>query len=198
MRQKRFISSVVAAFALLSSVPDSARAQLPGNYTFDWVGNCQDCAVAAGSELFEVRARLQVQNYTLGSALSNSNLVRFDYFGSNLVVPYAWIPGVDDGSEFGGFSSIVGSINTATGFYAVLLRKRIADGEDFSMNWRQFNTATSGSFNVGTHRILSEDFGTGTWNPVTTTVPEPESWAMLLFGLAALGVAKRQRKKVVR
>jgi PEP-CTERM motif len=196
MRQKRFIR-VVAAFALLSSVPAAAHAQLPGLYTFDWVGNCEDCAMAAGRELFEVRARLQVQNYILGSALSNSHLVRFDYFGSNLVAPYAWIPDVDDGSEFGGFSSIEGSINTATGFYAVRLRKRIADG-DVTTNWRQFNTASDGSFNVRIHFLIDEDFGTGTWNAATTTVPEPESWAMMLFGLAALGVAKRQRKKVVR
>jgi PEP-CTERM motif len=195
--RKTIISGAVAAYALLFSIPALAAlvpAPGPGNYTFEWVGNCQDCAEANNTPTFEVRARLELKNYTLGTLFSTSNLARFDYFGSNLVAPYSVIPGVDDGSEFGGGPEAYGAIDSAAGHYEIFVRKWIRPLNTFA--YRTFATDTAGGFEVSFWiEPIPEDYGTGTWSPAVSAVPEAESWAIVLMGLGALGVAMRQRKK---
>jgi hypothetical protein len=145
-----------------------ASASIPLN-VFDYTGTCTDCTFSNGQlELFAP--------YTLGTAITSSNFVGFEYT-SNLIS--FSINQNDPGfSVSGSLPSLLPGAATVT----------IED------NLWEFSTSSTGSWFVAN---LSEpdDFGpANSWSAATSSAPEPGTIAMLGLGLAAVGIRVRYRR----
>jgi len=77
---------------------------------------------------------------------------------------------------------------------------RVNSGDPFSTWSLQFTAATSGSVTYSLGTTSSDDFGPILDNVVvqrfgTTTVPEPSTWALMAFGMGAMGLVARRRTR---
>ena len=57
--------------------------------TFSLIGNCEDCAAAAGTASHEVEISLTLRNYEIGNRIKRRNFHSFSYSGSNLVEDFS-------------------------------------------------------------------------------------------------------------
>lgn len=155
-------------------------ALVMGDYTFNFSGNCVDCAEAAETDFYPVTATLMVQNYELGTPFELDNFVQFDYGGSNLVGPFSVTT-----------SSIVdtfyGAIGAAPGSYEVYLHHS---------GYAYFQTGTDGTWDLGDDFVSSLDQGNiGVWSLTQPGgVPEPTTWMTMILGFGLIGGAMRSRK----
>lgn len=157
--------------ALLASAGNSAYAAstLPASdYTFNWSGDCWDCAGTA-------TATLKLSNYVLGSQITAANFVSFTYGGTNLFSAYS----------FNQINSITGSISDTAGSYFVNL-----SGSTPSPAY--FRTDVAGFWSTGV--TPAADFGNGGVWTLSAAVPEADSWALLILGFGGVGAAMRRRK----
>jgi hypothetical protein len=180
----RFMKIVKLASALIAGVMLScvsaagAEAQsAPGDYTFTFTGQCTDCT-GYGT------ATLNVQDYVLGTQLTDANLVEFDY-SSNLVT-LSIDPSVDPSPLLQ--DKLSGSISSNQGSYNINVEQDLG-----SIPFRQFTSSTDGSWSVRAPAPL--DVGTdGVWTAVSSA-PEPSTWLLMLGGIGGIGLMLRQAKR---
>ena len=87
---KFLVPGLAASLIGLLSLPAQAIVVAPPPLsTLFFSGNCEDCAAALQRPNFAVTARLVLQNYFQGSAITLANFVSFSYDGSNLLQPYS-------------------------------------------------------------------------------------------------------------
>lgn len=199
-----FSSLTVGLIALASGHAQATIAVVQTTQTFNFSGNCVDCALAANaansnasSANYAVSATLLLQNYSMGSAINLGNIVSFSYGGSNLFGSFTW--------HAGELSSLPGDIS---GFFSgdinaldnqVNLKTSSAVGTDVY----SFFQSSGNAFALGTTTPAlpgaNKDFGTGTWSTTAAVVTDPnqipEPGSLLLVGgaLAALGLARRRK-----
>lgn len=199
---KLLVRALAASLMGLFSVQALAITVAPPPLsTFDFSGNCEDCAIAAERPSYAVTARLVLQNYFQGDTISAANFVSFDYGGSNLLPAYS----ISSTASTVLNGSIPFDLPTTTNFYV-------------GGNSRFFYTLDTGRWNTGmliptsftyiggagisstSVRVIfiagpSADMGgSGTFSPsAPNAVPEPSTLLLLGAALAAAGMARRQR-----
>jgi len=156
---------------------------VPQNYTFTFIGSCEDCADdhngGFGPGENAASATLGLKNYILGTPLTNDNFNSFTYTSDRLGTLVADFPTLD------GLQGVF--FSTSPGFADISL--------DFPGPYR-FVTHVDGSWSVTFIQIIG-DFGdqeSGIWNSgLTQDVPEPMSGALLGIALLGLRIARRRR-----
>ena len=181
---KALLAAIGAATALTcsSTAIASVPVALAGSYTFEFSGDCEDCAEEANQVTYPVSATLMVQNYVLGLQFNNGNFVQFVYGGSNL------IPGGFTVTDWD-LISLNGAIGATPGPYNVDIV--------FNNGHSGFSTSANGAWYTGDLAVANDFGNNGTWNASTTQpggVPEPGAWGMMLIGLGLIGGAMRVRK----
>jgi len=166
--------------------------------------NCTDCALAANSDTYNVFARLELDQYAYGQALTNGtflqngNVVSFSYSGSNLVAPFevfAQRAGEKSPPAGSAINSISGLINTGMDW------PEPTDGlldVTFGGNGQRFTIDIHGDWAYYAGSARPNDYGHGAWSltagavgPQSQQIPEPGS--LLLIGLGAAGLALTHR-----
>ncbi len=139
-------------------------------------GNCVDCGYRNNVTSYAVTATLTLQNYMQGATLNNSNFVSFVYNGSNLLPTYT-VPSVS--------LAFVGLVGNLTNGGSENIELTFGSGGYFRMQtYRSWQTCTSSC-------DTNDDYG-NIGNLVLDgprTIPEPGTYALLVFGLGSLGVA---------
>lgn len=166
--------------------------------------NCTDCALAANSDTYNVFARLELDQYAYGQALTNGtflqngNVVSFSYSGSNLVAPFQTLAQrAGEKTPPGGIQSISGLINTGQDW------PEPTDGWldiVFGGNEQRFTIATNGDWAYYAGSALPNDYGHGIWSltagpvgPSDRQIPEPSTLTLLGIALAATRYFNRQK-----
>jgi hypothetical protein len=170
--------------AVFAAAPAKAIITAPTT-TYEFTGNCEDCAVAAGTETYIVHAQLVLDSsYVLGTSIA-PDFVSFTYDGSNLLA--AFTVGVSDVFDLSGElpTTLPGPPKEDIDF-----RTLAAFGP--SPRDDQVSIRSSGFWFIGQEPI---DFG---GNASFSSVPEPSTWAMMLVGFAGLALAGwRARRRSV-
>lgn len=153
------VFGLVAVLALAATQRSSA---LISTTTYNFTGTCQDCSGTATATL------TVLGNYTLGTALSSSNVVSFTYNGTNLVTPFTITPSSPNFFVYGSITNYPGQNNVA-----------ISSSQSRTSG---FFSNTNGSWGVGLldHGIAS------LWGAAAPATPAPSTSILLALGLAML------------
>ena len=174
MSSKGISSRVIVQIAAIALVGSLAAVQtgsaLTATATYYFTGTCSDCTGSG-------HGTLVLQNYALGSSLTNANLVSWSYT-SNLLT-YSVTPA--NNPTF----SIQGALPTTLpgpSLNTVIISTQASAGSGFV----GFIAQTGGSWCAGSN--CEDDNGTsGTWTAAPTTTPSvPALEAPGLIGLALL------------
>ena len=206
-------SGLVASALGLFGLQAQAAVVLPPPVfsTFNFSGNCEDCAIAAELPAYAVTGTLVMQNYTPGNVFNSqtNNFVSFSYSGSNLYPSYTIypIPPTYFSLNHYAFGSIAASGLGASDFH-------VADGINFFNLFSE--PQTSGRWDTGrptlsicacvfqvnfrpvyTYEYTHADMGgSGTFSPSASNgVPEPSTWLLLAAALGAAGMARRRQQR---
>jgi hypothetical protein len=166
-------------FLLFAAAPAKAIPSFPTT-TYEFTGDCTDCAAHAGTPSFVVHGQLVLTDlYLLGTPLAPIDFVSFTYDGSNLLSAFT-IDAADLESIIGVLPAKLPGPPTEDTF--ILTKSPFgphnADGIVVQSN---------GFWAIG---ALSGDMGT---NAVFSAVPEPSTWAMILLGFAGVGLTGYRR-----
>jgi hypothetical protein len=181
------------AIALLGAGHAMATTEVPTPYYF--VGNCEDCAIAAGTPTYQVTGVLELVGYVEGTALADENFVSFSYAGSNLLEPYVVFSEYQGGSEppwEHGFYTLAGNLTVGG---AQTLDLQFGDGLEFKLEAGSFFTCginDGAYYGVPCSWQNNQDFGTGAF--LSAPVPEPGTYALMGLGLAALAWRRRHQR----
>jgi hypothetical protein len=205
-RRNRGLSGLAMALCLGSGVAlagAATPAAAADTVTFDFTGVCSDCTGMGVGEL-------TLQNFTPGQKLTAANFVSFTYNSNfvsmslnagqltaldaildpaNLTANHVMISGGGQTFE-----------STGTGFWAVSTGAGGGGGGDpgvglpapFDGGVGFFEGAGFESINIGS---VVEDVGTDGGFRQDSAVPEPASWALMIFGFGGAGAALRGRKQ---
>jgi len=148
--------------ALSLAIACTAVPAMASPLTYDFVGTCTDCTGQG-------KATLVVGTYEL----PDGNVVTFTYAGTNLQAAFTLAPP--------DIVHITGSLPAASGYADI----RIITTNGLLDFW----TSIDGSWQLGS----PNDYGTnGVWSLRAAGVPEPMTGALLLTGLAGLGLVRRR------
>jgi hypothetical protein len=192
---------------LLSVLAFTAQAQ---NYSFDCITNDQaaDCAAGEAQFSLSVSDMGSVVNFLFANSGPNASSITdvyFDWTSNAYALTYGTI------SQSAGVSFSWGaSPPSLPGGHAINFKADIAADSNSSTQpmgvnpgeWLNIAFASdadliaglnSGALRVGIH--TQGYLGGGSESLVVSPIPEPETYAMLLIGLALLGFEVRRRKK---
>ena len=205
---KTFFTALALTCLGLGAAPVFATA-LPTT-TFNFVGNCEDCAQALQQGAYEVTGSLVLQGYSVGNgSFGNANFMSFSYGGSNLVSAFTWTPGnvsFVDGYFGGNAQNLDHYVNIVTNTTV------LEDQSSVFSYFTSFRPEDSGyRFVLGTVTTppciddpdngfvckpddFVRDYGTSNWS-TNAPQPVPEPGSLLLVGAAmmALGLARRRK-----
>ena len=197
------------AFVVLAALATTAQAQ---NYSFSCLtnNNATDCATGAGQFSLGVTDAGSVVNFLFtntGPAPSSITDIYFDWSSSAIAlapgvltdsgagVSFSW--GASPGDLPGG-SAISFSADIATDSNSPAQQMGVNPGEwlniAFASSADLTNALNTGALRVGIH--TQGYVGGGSESFVTSPVPEPETYAMLLAGLGLLGFDVRRRRRL--
>ncbi|WP_202414276.1 PEP-CTERM sorting domain-containing protein [Duganella flavida] len=182
-------------FCLCFSGMAQAAIKIEPRYKYQFVGTCNNGCKTAGSE---VTATLLLNaSYHPGTALATTDFYSFklltDYYAQSMSAS-----SIGKGSDFT-FSGVLPWGSDEANFYInwVSGTYRVA-GTKYDI-FNSISTRANGAFTSVTDaeccdypfRKYSQGIS-GVWTLVAGPVPEPETYAMLLSGLALLGLATRR------
>ncbi len=169
-----------------------APLQASSIQTFQFSGACVDCS-GNGT------ASLQLTGYTPGTAILASNLVRFDYNGTNLLAAFtilAAAPGLAISGNIPNGLPLPADFHISAGSNTFTLTidggLTISPLGLASVTLPFFNSFTNGNWSAGDNGAVG-DFGTGGTFNALGAVPEPASVLLIGAGLAALGLRRFKR-----
>lgn len=174
---KFLVPALTASLIGLISLPAQAIAVAPPPLTLFFSGICEDCASRSNPLDHRVTAKLVLQNYLQGSAISAANFVSFSYDGSNLLLPYTILPS----SLLRVSGNIPFALPSAFDFH-------VTSADHY------FDLLIGGRWDTGVPPRTSADTGgSGSLGP--TAVPEPATMLLMGAALAAAGLARRRRQR---
>ncbi len=150
---------MIGLTAVLALAVTQRSSALNTTTTYNFTGTCQDCA-GTGTATLTV-----LGNYTLGTALSSSNVVSFTYNGTNLTAPFTITPGSPNFFVSGSIANYPGQNNV-----------------NIQSNTFGFFSTTNGSWGVG----LSDQGTASIWGAAAPPTPAPSTGILLLLGFATL------------
>jgi len=161
-RNVRKYWNIFGLLLVMTLATTQSSSAIPNTITFNFSGTCTDCSGTATATL------VLVGSYTIGTPITNSNLVSFTYNGTNLTNPFTYTPS-------GAIFTPTGSMTTIPGPNA--FRVETNGGEIFS-------SSVNGNWSVST-----TDVGTaGTWSLAggIAATPAPPAGILLVAGLMCL------------
>lgn len=180
------ITTLAATAVAASAFSGFAYAAAPGATptqdisTFSFTGNCTDCGADHNAS-----AVLELSNYTPGTPFTSSNVVSFSYSSSKLS------DGV--GSPFVD-NSTMGILGSAPGYYNTTISGKSTSSFPDTTT---FMSDTSGNWSISVQGIDEDHGDNGAWSgaDAVSAAPEPDAWALMVGGVAALGLAMRARRR---
>jgi hypothetical protein len=158
----RSLKVIGLVFVVALAMPERSPA-LVNTITYNFSGTCQDCSGTATATL------TVVGTYTLGTALSSSNVVSFTYNGTNLLGPFTMTPSSPN-------FYVNGSITNYPGTNNVTIQTSQSNSSNFFSN-------TNGSWAVGN---LSDLGSVSIWGTPVSATPAPSSGILLALGIVML------------
>ena len=146
--------------------------------TFNFTGNCVDCAQFQESPSYAVTARLILKNYFQGTPIFAANFVSFSYGGSNLLSAYSILA-------------------TDPLFVSGNIPSALPNAADFHVrsSLHFFDLSPSGIWNTG-NSIPMDNGNVGSFSPnAPSSVPEPATMLLMGAALAAAGLTRRRLRK---
>ena len=203
----RFVTAVRGAIVgatVLAGLCVATPAQ--ANTIWSFTGNCEDCAVAANTQTYEVTATLVLQDYVEGTDLTNDNFVSFAYDGSNLLLPYLVVPGLfparvaSPALTAGPTHQLYSLTGNLTNGGDQWLALGFGDGLEFTLgiegNWFTCGTNGNGYYEVPCSWMNNNDYGSqGSLSRVVNPVPAPPVAALLGVGMGVFGIVRRRRTR---
>lgn len=195
---KRLIATALFA-APLFAMAAPVNLLTNGSFESTTIGNGSYAIVASTAGWTVGPNGLEIRNNVAGSAFDGVNFVELDttanswisqtlntVFGATYTLNFAYANRPDHlGAASNGLTWSVGDL-------AGLV------GNNTATNWQTFSTTFTGTGSPMTLRFAaagtSDSYGTSLDKVSVTAVPEPQSIALLLAGLAAMGVVVRRRK----
>ncbi len=183
-----------ATLTVVMSAPSQAQLLPSPSALSVWTfrGNCQDCADAAGTNAYPVRATLTLNGY-LGGALSQGQFVSFQYDATNLILGGIDVSAASVTSFTGDLTTPIQTVRLLFG-NSGFFRLGFASEQNPTGIWSTCPRTSDRGACLPDQPADYGNRGAFTRNP-STTVPEPSSYALMAAGLAALGVGARRKRR---
>jgi len=140
--------------------------------TFQFVGDCNDCAGQG-------KAQLTLSNYTLGTDITTDNFVSFTYDGTNLLPSFTETD-----------ADVI-----ANGYISGAIDGPLPATEEFYVSGTNglFSSYFDGYWCVGSGGCVADNGVNGIYSVASASIPEPASLGLLTIGAVGLGTIRRRR-----